>query len=701
MQDETLVEDAAPTVLETMVLSAPGGVVAADVLSKFEQSKINRKQAEARWLRSYQNFRGRYGDDVEFTDTEVSRVFIKVTKTKTLAAYGQLLDVLLGGPMFPISVGATEKPVGTLEAIHIDPSSQKGASSPEGAPEEPVDPIGFPGDGNDVLPNDSIMERMKRIAAKALSIGADVDLVVEEGGADKAGQVSMNPSKVAAEAMTKKIQDQLTESRMPREFRKFLFEMCMLGAGCLKGPFHTEKEYPRWDEEGNYDPMSIPMPVSKFASIWSIYNDTDASSVEDSEWLIERHKLGRSELRAYKKQKFFLADAIDMALELGPNYSDEEWETTLKEGNDTITTNKFEMLEYWGVMTVSKLEDLPGLKLPKGLKGDDEVNVCVYLCNGILIRLVVNPFKPARIPYYVCPYEEDPYNFFGVGLPENMEDSQTLMNGFARMSVDNAVLAGNLMLEVDSDNLSSDTTMDMYPGKIWKREGGQPGRTINAIQFPSTAQPNMMMYDKFRALADEGTGISSFSHGQTGVSGVGRTAAGISMLMGAASGAIKTVIKNIDDYVLEPMGKAYFAWNNQFDFDPALLGDLEVKPQGVSSLMAKEVRSQRMLQLIQVAGGDQEMSMRLNKEYLTKELAKSLELDPDLATLSEEEYQVKVALGIYAPQEQQQAPTPPGMGGDIGPQAPAMPGEQGFSANGQGPAPEEPPVMPPQGGPIQ
>lgn len=701
MQDETLVEDAAPTVLETMVLGAPGGLVAADILGKFEESKINRKQAEARWLKSYQNFRGRYGDEVEFTDTEVSRVFIKVTKTKTLAAYGQLLDVLLGGPMFPISVGATEKPIGSLEAIHIDPTSQKSASGPEGASEEPVDPIGFPGDGNEVLPNDTIMERMKRIAAKALSIGDDVEMVVEEGGADKAGQVTLNPSKIAAEGMTKKIQDQLTEARMPREFRKFLFEMCMLGSGCLKGPFHTEKEYPRWDEEGEYDPMFIPMPVSKFASIWSIYNDTDAASVEDSEWIIERHKLSRSELRDYKQQKFFLADAIDIAIEIGPNYADEEWEITLKEGNDTITTNKFEMVEYWGVMAVNKLEDLGNLKLPKGLSGNDEVNICAYLCNGILIRLVINPFKPARIPYYVCPYEEDPYNFFGVGLPENMEDSQTLMNGFARMSVDNAVLAGNIMLEVDSDNLTSDTTMDMYPGKIWKREGGQPGRTINSIQFPSTAQSNMMMYDKFRALADEGTGISSFSHGQTGVSGVGRTAAGISMLMGAASGAIKTVIKNIDDYVLEPMGKAYFAWNNQFDFDPTLLGDLEVKPQGVSSLMAKEVRSQRMLQLIQVAGGDQEMSMRLNKEYLTKELAKSLELDPSLATLSEEEYQLKVSLGVYAPQEQQ-APTPPGMGGDIGPQAPAMPGEQGFSGTEQ-PQGEEPmmPPMPPQGGPVQ
>jgi hypothetical protein len=45
-----------------------------------------------------------YGSDVQFTDTEKSRVFVKVTKTKTLAAYGQIVDVLFGNNKFPLSV---------------------------------------------------------------------------------------------------------------------------------------------------------------------------------------------------------------------------------------------------------------------------------------------------------------------------------------------------------------------------------------------------------------------------------------------------------------------------------------------------------------------------------------------------------------------------------------------------------------------
>ena len=58
---------------------------------RFERAKDARYHDESRWLQAYRNYRGIYGPDVQFTDTEKSRVFIKVTKTKVLAAYGQLI----------------------------------------------------------------------------------------------------------------------------------------------------------------------------------------------------------------------------------------------------------------------------------------------------------------------------------------------------------------------------------------------------------------------------------------------------------------------------------------------------------------------------------------------------------------------------------------------------------------------------------
>ena len=80
-----------------------------------------RYQDEQRWLKAYRNYRGLYGPDVQFTESEKSRVFIKVTKTKTLAAYGQIVDVLFANQRFPLSIEPTELPEGVVADVHFDP----------------------------------------------------------------------------------------------------------------------------------------------------------------------------------------------------------------------------------------------------------------------------------------------------------------------------------------------------------------------------------------------------------------------------------------------------------------------------------------------------------------------------------------------------------------------------------------------------
>ena len=70
--------------------------------SKFNKSKDSRYSDENRWLNSYRNYRGIYSTDVQFNDTEKSRAFIKITKTKVLAAYAQIIDVLFAGNKFPL-----------------------------------------------------------------------------------------------------------------------------------------------------------------------------------------------------------------------------------------------------------------------------------------------------------------------------------------------------------------------------------------------------------------------------------------------------------------------------------------------------------------------------------------------------------------------------------------------------------------------
>ena len=75
--------------------------VAQTVRSQFEDAETGRYQHEQRWLKAYKNFRGIYDGDTQFRDSERSRVFLKITKTKVLAAYGQIVDVLFANKKFP------------------------------------------------------------------------------------------------------------------------------------------------------------------------------------------------------------------------------------------------------------------------------------------------------------------------------------------------------------------------------------------------------------------------------------------------------------------------------------------------------------------------------------------------------------------------------------------------------------------------
>ena len=513
------------------------------IMERYKRSEDYRRQDEERWLRAYRNYRGIYGPDVQFTDAEKSRVFIKVTKTKTLAAYGQIVDVLFANNRFPLTVDPTELPDGVVSDVNFDPAQPKELQE-DGLGKE-VNPYGYKGDGKELAKGATIRtlkEMLGPITDKFTGINN-----LQEGVGKTPTAITFSPAMIAAKKMQKKIQDQLEESSASKHLRSTAFEMALFGTGVMKGPFAVDKEYPNWDEEGNYDPVFKTVPQVSHVSVWNFYPDPDSNNMDEAQFVIERHKLSRTQLRALKRRPYFRSTVIDEAIAMGENYDKQYWEDDLSDYTPDHGIERYEVLEYWGMVDIEMLED-QGVDIPEELSAFDELQANVWICNGKLLRMVLNPFKPARIPYHAVPYELNPYSFFGVGIAENMDDTQTLMNGFMRMAVDNAVLSGNLLIEVDETNLVPGQDLSVYPGKVFRRQGGAPGQAIYGTKFPNVAGENLQLFDKARVLADESTGFPSFAHGQTGVSGVGRTASGISMLMNAASGGIKNVIKNIDDY---------------------------------------------------------------------------------------------------------------------------------------------------------
>ena len=620
--------------------------LASFVYDKFEGCERSRRNDEERWLQAFHNYRGKYYKNVSFREHERSKVFVKVTKTKVLAAYGQIVDVLFSANKFPISVEETKVPEGVATYAHLNPlKEQMGDNLQESAPsiegnlnyrpgdglsstpfsEQPEQsPLGFAGDGKTLKPGttfNDLNEQKDILGSLEKELGDDA---IAKGPAPMPDMAQIKPASKIARRMEKLIHDEIDESNGSQEL-----------------------------------------------SCWDCYPDPNAKSLDDAEYVIHRHKLNRNQLRDLAERPFFNKEEILETLNDGPNYTKRTFESQIElEDSDYQEDNaRYEVLEYWGIVDRKILEDSQ-LDIPEDMDDSTEFQVNAWVTDQRVLRMVMNPFKPYRLPYQAFPYEKNPYSFFGIGVPENMDDAQQIMNGHARMAIDNLALSGSLVFDVDESALVAGQSMDIYPGKIFRRQAGMPGQAIHGLKFPNTSTENMMMFDKFRQLADESTGIPSYSHGQTGVQSMTRTASGMSMLLSAANLNIKTVIKNLDDFLLRPLGEAYFQWNMQFyQGDLNIEGDLEVKATGTSSLMQKEVRSQRLTMFLQSVQNPA-IAPFVKIPELIKELAYTLDLDPEAIINDPNEAEIYAKI-IGLQNARQQGPTETTeLGGEAGMDAP-------------------------------
>jgi hypothetical protein len=586
------------------------------IISDLSSAETSRTATENQWIRNINGYRaidstgvGKNGDSNEFRASEELKPYIRTTTVKTRAAYSQIMESLMQNSRFPLMIEPTPSPEGVPESVTNDPNAKESQQDFG---------IGFEGDGKEMNPgstedelswkeNDSLYANMKE-------------------GRDKSGGQygELRPADKAAAALNKVIMDQLEESNAHTELRKSVFEACLLGTGIMKGVFSEMKTIHKW-VDGKYSPIRRKFPKLHSVSAWDIYIDPNALIYEDAEWIIERHRMTAKQLRDLKNRENFDAATIDRCITGGANYVNKSFEHIVREEDAIMDKSKlWEVYEYWGY--ISKEEALEvGLPIDEN---SEQVQVNCWICGTEVLRVITNPFLPQRLPYFLFNYEVSPYNIYGTGVPETMEDSQKMMNGFARLAVDNLALAGNMVFDVDESMLVPGQDMSIYPGKVFRRQGGQAGSAINGVKFPSTANENMLMFREFRQIADESTGIPSVSHGQTGVTGVGRTSSGLNMILENASLNIKTVIRNIDDDLLQPLGKMLFYWNYQFNYENIPKGDFDVIATGIRSFTKQEVKVQRIQTLLGLTQNPAIAPM-VKLPYIIRELVKGMDMDPE------------------------------------------------------------------------
>lgn len=604
---------------------AVGDALGQMLAGKFNEWKDAKRDVETEWLKDIRAYNGIYEPEIlARLGKNRSKIFIHLTRTKTQTAYARLIDLQF----------QTDDPHWAVEPTPI----------PTVSPEA------------------------QRQMAKQVYLATGQVPTAEE-----LKTMANLLAESAAEKMTLAMRDQKAECGYDETLKTAMLEMCMLGTGAVKGFFTRIRDVVGWTKqqnEWNVSSESTPVPDCEAVSVFDLYPDPYAITMEDATGIFQRHILTRSQLDALSVHAGFSKDTVTKILTEfeGGNHTqlDHEIERRKIAGYNTTTSKsgRYEVLEYWGTVTGRELESagLPEMDPAK----DYQANV--WTCAGYTIKAQLNPFKPVRLPYHIAPYERVPHQFWGVGVPRQMRDSQTTMNTSARIALDNLGISSGPQVEVNMDLVDPLETVDeLFPWKIWKRSGGDPQAQLLRFYQPDNIITHLVnMMEIFRRFADEETNLPSYTHGEQTQS-MNSTASGMSMLMGAAAVVTNSTIKNSDEYLIRPLNESQYHWNMQWNPDESIKGDMNVVARGSTALIAKETQSQRLIQFAGMTTNPVDMQF-VDRPALLKAIAESMDLDAKkiIPYDPEQTQQFQGAVGAGSPggvAPEQQQPVEQGMGG--------------------------------------
>ena len=617
----------------------------------YSEYKDARKETEDEWIKDLRQFSGQYDPDtlarLQDAPGSRSKVFVGLSRTKVMAAYSRLVDLLFQSGDAFFAVNPTPRPQinpikrAEMQQMLIDNIARLG----QGQPEEVI---------RQVL--------------------AENEEAIRQGLQDQEDRLAM----MASEEMQKDIEDQLIEENTEQKMKEAILEACIFGSGAIKsGTVKVDRvqSYQRVEDEMGRSTFAMVMqeqarPEIESVSVFDLYPAPYCTSLEDCSGLFRRHVLTRRQFRELSDLPAFDSEIILSILKnnRGGNHEEQDHERTRRQIagiQDHGDSRRYELLEFWGTIDGYDLKDV-GVELPEGADPSADFDANVWICSGKVVKAALNPVKGYKIPYNIFPYERTPHQFWGVGVPRMMRDSQQTMNAATRIWLDNMALSSGPMVEVNTDLLAAgEDPTDLHPWRVFLRSGGDGSMpAVRYYQPIANANGLNQIIELFRRFADETTSLPSYTHGEQTKS-LNKTATGISMLMGAANVALKSTIKNIDDFLIRPMIESLFHFNMNFGMNERAKGDLKVVARGSTALVQKEVQSQRLLQFLSLVSNPMD-SQLVDRAKLLRDIAQSMDIDPADVIKSEEQLIAEQQAAL----QQQQMLAEAGQGGEgLGPDA--------------------------------
>jgi hypothetical protein len=569
-----------------------------------------------------------------------SEVFMRITEVKCRAAESWLRDILLadGGPPWDLR---------PTPVANLDPSSTELIQSMFA--ERVMNMIKLMGQS----PSREDMENVKETLVNEYKL--------------KVQQQAQN----RADRMKHRIEDQFAEGGWYQAFDDFITDLVTYPAAFIKGPMVRRRTVLKWKRDTSgytyVEPEETLIPEFERVDPFRIYPEPGVTNINDG-YLFQHHPMPRSELAGLIGVPGYDEDAIRQILEsesiqtwFDDLVEDQKEDLERKFGTYRSPNTTYDVLEFWGKISGKHLIEwgLTSEEVPDPAR---EYDGNVWIVGNYVIKAVLNADPLGEKPYAKTSFIKVPGAFWGMGIPEMIEDIQNVCNACARALVNNMGIASGPQVEINLDRVPpNEDITEMYPWKIWQVNNDPLGSAAPAVRFsqPDDRSTTLMgVYERFARMADEHSGIPSYVSGDISVTGAGRTSSGLSMLMGAAGKGIRQVVGYIDSDVIKPVVERQFVFNMRFDEDETIKGDSVIVPRGASTLAVKEVVNVRRIEFLNATANpiDAQIMGVEGRGALLREVAKTLQMPSDDIVPSREKQAIMAMAQAQMPQAQPGAP---------------------------------------------
>ncbi len=610
--------------------------------NKFDEVAGQRTTPEERFMQDLRQYKGRY-EASEWAKLKENptrcKLYCRMTRRKVQAFNSRMMDMLFpAGKDRNWSLKNTPEPDVVMTPIAQQMIQERQAQL--------------------------FQEQVAQMAQQTGEPPEQVAQTLQQGGyepeldPDELRLISVAVAKASCERMCNVVHDQLLEVKYKLTCKKVLNSGHIYGTGILKAPLAQKKMRPHWSyQNGQWisDLQPKLFPFIEFVPVWAWYPDPSAKCIEDLEFSFQRHVMLKSQVVDLLNRPGFDADLIAAYLREYPDgdCNIQNWETELdnesadNDSSEPRSNRRYEVLEYWGILNDAQLRDI-------GMEPDplETVWVTVWIIGHFVVRMGAAPIEGMDHPFHLYYFDKDESSLWGEGVPAIMRDDQSALNGVVRAMMDNMASTVGPQYEVNTDALHpGERTRETYPGRIWYRRGDGRYPALRAVEVSSRLQEFLTLKQNFEQQIHENTLPSYMQGGQTG--GAGRTATGLSMLMGSANLDVKDQIINFDLGITRPVIRGFYLWNMQFSDDPNIKGDYEVVARGSSSLMAKELKASNLDQLMPILANPK-FDRFIDDRRLLEEMFKVRDLTDTEIILSESEFNEREELRQQIEQLQQQ-----------------------------------------------